>query len=143
MLAFFSTKVSLRVCVCFSTTMMMMTMMMMMMTTTTLACVVLRLRIANQMVMDSCCRGGIVHSRFGCSRVLLVWPQSSTALWRFRVSTSNSPSCRTWPLPNTPMCHIDQTHAQQDIRVYEDDHIEPQNRQYHNPKALSLLRVSI
>jgi len=58
LLAFFSTKVSSRVCVCFSTTMMMMTMMMMMMmmmmTTTTLACVVLRLRIANQMVMDSC-----------------------------------------------------------------------------------------
>ena len=55
LLAFFSTKVSSRVCVCFSTTMMMMTMMMMMMmTTTTLACVVLRLRIANRLVKGSC-----------------------------------------------------------------------------------------
>ena len=143
MLAFFSTKVSLRVCVCFSTTTMMMTMMMMMMTTTTLACVVLRLRIANQMVMDSCCRGGIVHSRFGCSRVLLVWPQSSTALWRFRVSTSNSPSCRTWPPTDTHLRYIYHTYAQQDIRVYEVDHLQPPKRQYPNPKALSLLRVSI
>ena len=32
--------------------------------------VTLHLRIANQMVMGSYCRGGIVHIRFGCSRVL-------------------------------------------------------------------------
>jgi len=34
-------------------------------------------------------------------------------------------------------------YTQQDIRVYEDDHFEPPNRQYSNTKALSLLRVSI
>ena len=55
------------------------------------------LRIANHMVMDSRCRGGIVHIRGGCSRVRLVRRESSTALWRFRASTSNSPSGRTWP----------------------------------------------
>ena len=53
-------------------------------------CIVLHLCKTNQMVMDSCCRGGIVRSRFGFSRALLVRPESSTALWRFRVSTSNS-----------------------------------------------------
>ena len=84
-------------------------------------CVTCRVRIANQVVMDSCCRGGIVHIRGGCSGVLLVRPQSSKALWRFRASTSNSPSGRSWPHTYTPMCHIDHTCAQQDIEVYEDD----------------------
>ena len=32
----------------------------------------LHIRIANHLVTDSCCRGGIVHSRRGCSRALLV-----------------------------------------------------------------------
>ena len=45
-----------------------------------------------------------------------------TALWRFRASTSNSSSGRSWPQTYTHMCHIDHTCAQQDIRVYEDDH---------------------
>ena len=35
-------------------------------------CVKFRLRIANQMVMDSCCRGGIVNIRFDFSRALFV-----------------------------------------------------------------------
>ena len=106
-------------------------------------CVTCRVRIANQVVMDSCCRGGIVHIRGGCSGVLLVRPQSSKALWRFRVSTSNSPSGRSWPLPNTDLRYIDNTYAQQDIRVCEDDHFQPPKRQFSNSKALSLLRVSI
>ena len=137
LLAFFSTKVSSRVCVCFSTTMMMMTMMMMMRTTTTtLACVVLRLRIANQMVMDSRCREGIVHSRGGCSRARSVWRPRPTALWRFRASTSNSLSDRFGPHTDTHSRHIHHTHAQQGIRVCGGDHFEPPNRQYSNPKEL-------
>ena len=86
-------------------------------------CVTCRVRIANQVVMDSCCRGGIVHIRGGCSGVLLVRPQSSKALWRFRVSTSNSLSGRTWPPTHTHLRYVDQIYAQQDIRVCEDDHI--------------------
>ena len=34
-----------------------------------------RFRIANHVVMDSCCRGGIVHIRGGCSRALFVPPR--------------------------------------------------------------------
>ena len=63
--------------------------------------VTLHLRIANQMGEDSRCREGIVHSRGGCSRARSVWRQSPKALWRFRVSTSNSPSGRTRPHTNT------------------------------------------
>ena len=101
------------------------------------------LRTANRVGEDSYCRGGIVHTRFGCSRALFVPPESSTALWRFRASTSNSPSGRTWLHTHTQIRYIYQTYAQQDIRVCGDDHFEPPNRQYHNTKALSLLRVSI
>ena len=61
-------------------------MMMMMMIRT---CAILHIRIANHLVMDSCCRGGIVRIRGGCSRALLVRPNSPKALWRFRASTSN------------------------------------------------------
>ena len=57
-------------------------------------CATLRVRIANHMVEDSCCRGGIVHIRGGCSCARSVWPQSSKALWRFRASTSNNLSDR-------------------------------------------------
>ena len=60
-----------------------------------LARVTLHLRIANQVVMDSRCRGGIVHIRDVCSRAPSVPPERSKALWRFRVNTSNSPSGRT------------------------------------------------
>jgi len=83
---------------------------------------VLHVRIANRVVMDSCCRGGIVHSRRGCSCVLLVRPNSPKALWRFRASTSNSPSGRSWLQTHTQIRHIDHTYAQQDIRVCGDDH---------------------
>ena len=105
--------------------------------------VTLHLRIANHLVMDSCCRGGIVNIRSGCSCVRSIRPKSPTALWRFRVSTSNSPSSRTWPPAYTPIRYIYQTCAQQDIRVCGDDHFQPPDRQYSNSKALSLLRVSI
>ena len=71
-----------------------------------LARVTLRLRTTSLLGEDSCCRGGIVHIRGGCSRALLVRPNSSTALWRFRVSTSNSPSGRSWPPTHTPIRYI-------------------------------------
>ena len=87
------------------------------------SCVALHVRIANQTVTDSYCRGGIVHIRGGCSCALFVRPQSPKALWRFRVSTSNSPSGRPWLHTNTHIRQIDHTYAQQDIRVCEDDHI--------------------
>ena len=106
-------------------------------------CVTLHVRIANHVVEDSCCRGGIVNSRGGCSRALLVRPVSSKALWRFRASTSNSLNGRSWQHTNTPVRYIYHTYAQQDIRVCEDDHLQPPMRQFSNPKALWLLRVSI
>ena len=88
-----------------------------------LARAILHLRIANEVVMDSCCRGGIVNTRYVCSRALLVRPESPTAPWRFRASTSNSLSGRSWPHFHTPIRHIHHTYAQQDIRVCGDDHI--------------------
>ena len=101
------------------------TMMMMMMTTTVtlVARVVLRLRIANQVGEDSCCRGGIVHSRCGCSRAQIERPKSPKVLWRFRVSTSNNPSDLPRLHAHTHARYIHHTYAQQDIRVCEDDHI--------------------
>ena len=78
------------------------------------SCITLLLRIANQVVMDSRCRGGIVHIRDVCSRAPSVPPERSKALWRFRVSTSNSPSGRSWLHPYTHT-RIDQIYAQQDI----------------------------
>ena len=107
------------------------------------SCVALLVRIANRLVTDSCCRGGIVHIRGGCSCALFVRPQSPKALWRFRVSTSNSRSDRSRLQTYTHLRYICHTYAQQDIRVYEDDHIQPPKRHFSNPKALSLLRVSI
>ena len=98
--------------------------------------VTLHLRIANHLVMDSCCRGGIVNIRSGCSRALFVPPKSPKAIWRFRASTSNSLSDLFRPHDNTPLRYIYQTYAQQDIRVCGDDHFQPQNRQLPNPKAL-------
>ena len=101
------------------------------------------LRIANRVVMDSCCRGGIVHIRCGYSCERSVRPKSSKALWRFRASTSNSPSGRSRPPTYTLVRHIYHTYAQQGIRVCGDDHCEPPKLQSKNPKALWLLRVSI
>ena len=100
------------------------------------SCITLHVRIANQVVMGSCCRGGIVHIRCVCTSSLVERPDSPKALWRFRVSTSNSPSGRTWPHFHTPLRHIDHTYVQQDIRVCEDDHLKPPKRQFSNPKAL-------
>ena len=62
-----------------------------------------RARIANLVGEDSCCREGIVHIRGVCSCERLVQPESSTALWRFRVSTSNSLGGLSWPQSNTHM----------------------------------------
>ena len=106
-------------------------------------CVKFRPRIANWMGEDSCCRGGIVHIRCGCSCARLARPKSPKALWRFCASTSNSPSGRSRPHTYTQIRYIDQTYAQQDIRVHEDDHLKPPIRQFSNPKELWLLRVSI
>ena len=100
------------------------------------SCVALHVRIANLLVEDSCCRGGIVHIRGGCSCVPRIRPKSPTALWRFRASTPNSRSSRTWPPTYTPLRYIYQTYAQQDIRVCGDGHLQPPNRQFLNPKAL-------
>ena len=58
------------------------------------SCITLYVRIANRVVNGSCCRGGIVHIRCGCSRAQSERPESPKALWRFRVSTSNSLSGR-------------------------------------------------
>ena len=106
-------------------------------------CVKFRLRFANCVEEGSYCRGGIVHIRGGRSRERLIRPKSPTALWRFRASTLNSPSDLPRLQTDTPNCHIYQTYAQQDIRVCEDDHLQPPMRQFSNPKALWLLRVSI
>ena len=103
--------------------------------------VTLHVRIANQLGEDSRCRGGIVHSRDVCSRARSVRPNSPTALWRFRVSTSISLNDRTGPPSHTHI--IGHTYAQQDIRICVVDHEKPPNRQSNDPKALRLLRVSI
>jgi len=50
------------------------------------------LRKANRLVEDSCCRGGIVRIRGNRCSARLIRQTRSTALWRFRVSTSNIPS---------------------------------------------------
>jgi len=68
-----------------------------------MTCAILRLRIANLLVMGSFCRGGIVNTRFGFSRALLVRRDRSKALWRFRASTSNSLSGRSRPPTYTPV----------------------------------------
>ena len=80
------------------------------------------LRIANHLVMDSRCRGGIVHIRGGCSRVRLVRPR--------KFQGALAVSCKyfkqsKWPYLaaiNTQIRYIHHTHAQQDIRVCGDDH---------------------
>jgi hypothetical protein len=83
------------------------------------------LRIANRVGEDSCCRGGIVNTRCGCSRAQIERPNSSTALWRFRASTSNILIDRYMPPTYTHARYIHHTYAQQDIQVYEDDHFQP------------------
>ena len=79
------------------------------------SCVALHVRIANRLVEDSCCRGGIVHTRCGCSGVpRILRPKRPTALWLFRVSTSNSLSDHSRPQGYT-FRRIHQIYAQQDI----------------------------
>ena len=105
--------------------------------------VTLRVRIANWTGEDSRCRGGIVHIRGGCSCVRGIRRHCSTALWRFRASTSNSPSGRSWLHSHTPIRYIYQIYSEQGIRICGGDHFEPPNRQFSTPKALRLLPVSI
>ena len=91
--------------------------------------ITLRARIANRLVEDSRCRGGIVNIRVRCSSVHLVRLQHPKVLWRFRVSTSDSPSDHTWLHPYTHLLQIDHIYAQQGIRVYGDDRCQLLMRQ--------------
>ena len=67
---------------------------------------------------------------------------SSQALWRFRVSTSNSLSDRSWPPTNTQIREIYRTYAQQDIQVCGDDHFQPPMRQLSKSRSFDFF-VSI
>jgi hypothetical protein len=98
--------------------------------------ITLHVRFANHMVMDSYCRGGIVHIRCVRYRALLVRLPRPKALWRFRASTLNSLIGRTRLHIYTHIRYIYHTYVQQDIRVCEDDHFQPPKRQFPNPKAL-------
>ena len=104
--------------------------------------ITLRARIANLLVTGSRCRGGIVNIQGGGTRARIVRPTRPTALWRFRVRTSNSPSDHSRPHPYTHIRKNDRIYAQRDIRGYGDDHLKPPRRQSPNPTALWLLRVS-
>ena len=106
-------------------------------------CVKFLLRETNRLGEDSRCRGGIVNTRGGCSRSRSIQTHRPKALWRFRASTSNSPSGLSRLHTNTQFRDIYHTYAQQDIRVCGVDPFQPPMRQYSNPKALCLLRVSI
>ena len=107
------------------------------------SCVALHVRIANQLVRTVVVEevlytfGVVVLVRFSIRR-----PRPK-ALWRFRASTSNSLSGRSRLHLTRQLRYIYHTCAQQGIRVCGDDHFQPPNWQYPNPKALSLLRVSI
>ena len=71
----------------------------------------LRARTSNDMVKGSRCRGGIVNTRGGCVCMRAIWLEGRKALWRFRASTSNSLSGRTWLHTHTPIRDIHQTYA--------------------------------
>jgi hypothetical protein len=81
------------------------------------SCITLHVRIANWVGEDSCCRGGIVNTRYVCSRAPSIPPYSPKALWRFRVSTSNNPSGRSRPQAYTQFRNIYHTYAQQDVEM--------------------------
>jgi hypothetical protein len=98
--------------------------------------ITLHLRIANRVVEDSYCRGGIVHIRCGYSCERSVRRHCPKALWRFRASASNSLNGRNWPHTHTHIHNIYQIFARVDIRVYEDDHCEPRELQYPNSNGL-------
>ena len=95
-----------------------------------------RVRIANQVVTDSRCRGGIVNIRSDCGGAQPIQPSRSTALWRFRVRTLNSPSDLSQPHADKHNRQIDRIYAQQGIRVYGGDPFELPLRQYMNSMAL-------
>ena len=85
--------------------------------------ITLRARIANLLVTGSRCRGGIVNIQGGGTCARIVRPTRPTALWRFRVRTSNSPSDHTRPQQHTHIRYIYRIYAQRDIRGYGDDHL--------------------
>jgi transcriptional regulator GlxA family with amidase domain len=114
----------------------MMMMMMMILIMITMLRAAVHLRTTSLLVTDSCCRGGIVHSRCGCSCARIERPESPKTIWRFHASTSNSSSGRTWLHTHTHLRQIYHTYAQQGIRVCGDDHCEPPKRQSKNPNAL-------
>ena len=107
------------------------------------SCITFHLRIANRLVTDSRCRGDIVNILGGCSRARILRPTCPTTLWRFHASTSNSPSGHWRPHKYTHVRYIYHIYAQQGIRVCEDDRVQLPLRQFRNPKALWLVRVSI
>ena len=106
-------------------------------------CAILHIRIANRLVMGSCCRGGIVRIRGGCSRARSVRPKSSKALWRFRASTSNSPSGRSWPHTHTHIAILIMLTLNKIFEYVEMTISSRPSGSSPNPKALWLLRVSI
>ena len=79
------------------------------------------LRIANRVGEDSCCRGGIVHIRGGCSRALLVRPIVPRRFGGF-VQVLQTVQVAVLGRNLHASRYIYQIYAQQDIRVYEDDH---------------------
>ena len=93
--------------------------------------VTLRVRIANPMVKGSCYRGGIVHIRFGS--FLCASRTASSSHGALAVSCKYFKQSK-WPFlaacAHAYFVDIYHTYAQQDIRVYEDDHFEPPMRQY-------------
>ena len=96
------------------------------------------------LVMDSRCRGGIVNTRCGFSRVRLVRLQSSHG--------ALAVSCKYFKQSKWPFLAA-YSHAHFAILIIltlnkifeyvEMTILQPPKRQYQNPKALSLLRVSI
>ena len=101
------------------------------------------LRIANRLVMDSYCRGGILRTRRGCTHARHEECSFPKALWQPRVRISSNPSGHIWPHACTHPCNIFYIYVPQGIRVYGDDHLKLPMWQYYCPMALSLLGVSI
>jgi len=92
-------------------------------------CVTFRARIANRVVKGSRCRGGIVNIRDGRTCARVVRRDYPTALWRFRASTSNSPSGHTRAHTHTHFLDIHHICVQQDTRVYVNDLLKLPMRQ--------------
>ena len=88
-------------------------------------CVTLHLRKTSLLVEDSCCRGGIVHIRFGCSCALFERASESHGALAVSCKYFKQSKWPFWPHFHTHLRYIHQTYARQDIRVCEDDHVEP------------------